>query len=428
MNALLLALAAVVSPTSESTAAVLDRAQFPPDRAASLYYVTTALAEPAARVELERAMRLVVPSASRQQILERCVPVKVTETLWRLDLADLQWPLAEWRRFVARYPYNPAGTANPLIVRADWLVLNLSDEQAADGYYGLLFGRRPATRDEALALVGVPKADPLLTFGMIEGQSGVSKARRRWMENRPAARGFVWGTRDSVEINAQSDPLEHPTGDFTHDGEEWIIGLPKVHLASGTRGVLQAYFLANGQGRIVDRAPVDLVEDWTMFRGLREIRNPGSCIQCHPGGLNFPTRNELRDTLESGVELQALYPKNEQIEAFHLADVVKEIKRSNEDFEAIVRLACECSPVEASNAFQAACDRYLDPVTVEAAAREAHIEPAELRLALAWASKHGYDLGPNIALLAHGRSCPREAFEDRYRDFRMVVEQWRAGK
>jgi hypothetical protein len=425
MTSVLAMLAVVVVATGDEAAASLDRQQFTPDQWPYLYYISTAAADSdEARQSQDIALRLILPSLSRQPILERCLPTKVSETMYRIDLREMQWNVYDWQKIVGygRYPYNAVPL--PLVLRADWLLVELTDEQEADAYYNLIFGARPKTRDEALKTLGVD-GNASLRFGLIEGESGVAKQGTRWIENRPISRGYAWGTFDVLSIDAQRDPLEAPQAVGRHDGEEWIIGVPKIHLASGTRGALQVYFLANGQGAVVERAPVDLVEDRTEFRGYREIRTAGSCINCHVRGLNLPTRNELRETLASGVELAARFKERERIEAFHLSDVAKELRRNNEDFGAIVQCACGCSSVAAAARYQLAVTRYDEPVTLERAACELYIESDELRLAIAWANQNGIDLGPRFPSLAHGRTMPRDAFKERFLAVKAVVDQWR---
>ena len=425
MMSVLAIAAALVVTAGDEAAASLDRQQFSPEHWPYLYYVSTAAADShEARESQNTALRLVLPSLSRQPVLERCLPTKVSDTLSRIDLRHMQWNVYDWQKIIGhgRYPYSTS--AIPLVLRADWLLVELTDEQEADAYYTLVFGVRSKTRDEALKILGVD-GNAGLRFGLIEGASGVAKQGTRWIENRPVSRGYAWGTFDVLNLASDRDPLERPDAVLKHDGEEWIIGLPKIHLASGTRGALQVYFLANGQGNVVDRAPVDLVEDSTEFRGYREIRAAGSCINCHQRGLNWPTRNEVRETIAAGVDLKAVYPNNEAIEAFHLSDVEKEIRRNNEDFAAIVQLACGCTPAAASAAYQSAVTRYDEPVTLERAAAELYVQPEVLKLAIALANRDGYDLGPRFPALAHGQSIPRDSFEERYLSVQAFVKKWR---
>lgn len=421
----MLVLTAACSTAADTATAIADRATFPPEQQSQLRYVSTE----AALTELERehqeiALKLILPSVSRQENLDYCKPVQVSPTLWRIDLAALKWSPAAWLRAVADYPYHPTGYFNPLVVEAHWLLPRLTDQTESTAYLELIFGVVPATRDEALGLLHVDN-NPELRFGLIEGNSGVSVQKVRWIENRPISRGYAWGTRDSLQINAAKDPLERPDGGFQHDGEEWIIGLPKFDPNTGYRGALQAYFLANGQGTIVPRAPVDLVEDHTKFRGFAEVRNPGSCIQCHSSRLNVPGENEFRLVREIGVEFKALVPLDEKLAAFHLSDLKKELTRNNEDCDNVIRLITGVSPEEASLAFSSVVSVHDADVTFERAAAEYQSDPWELALAIDYALSNNLIVGTRFAALARGRELPREAFEERYQTVYQILQTWR---
>lgn len=433
-SAILTAITAVALTSSprihlDETAAIADQQQFPVETRWRYYYITTAAGHPTFdQARQATAMKFVIPSCSRQVNLDKCVPTQVGPTLYRIDLANLQWDHAAWLRFVKDYPYSRH--ENPIMVRADWLCVHLMDanEQASPAYYELLFGKVPKTRDEALQILGVNQ-DESLQFGYIEGNSGVSVAGVRWIANLPVNRGYAWGTRDVFELNLENDMLERPDGSFKHDGEEWIIGiLKKGRLPNGNyvHGALQVYLLTDGVGNIIQRADVRLVEDHTRFRGLSEIRIGGSCMQCHTSGLNGPTKDDFRGALESGIYATSDYLTKEKIENFHFTDMAKEIRRNNEDFSTIVELACGCKSEEAAAAFKSVVNVYDLPVSPARAAWELGIEKDELRLALGLASSVGAKLPARIAGLAHKRYAPRVAFEPAYVDLNYgIIPSWR---
>ena len=421
---LLLCLFAGLAAANDGAAAYQDQQTQPP----TARYITTATASNALdRYKQEVALAFVVASTTRQDNLDYCRPVQVTDTLWRIDLAWLKWSEADWNLLVAKYPYHPTGSHNATLVRADWLILQLTDQTESDTYLRFVFGEVPANRDRALELLAVD-ATPQFRFGLIQGDSGVSVAGTRWIENRPISRGYAWGTRDSLKLDGDSDPLERPDGGFKHDGEEWIVGLPKFDPATGYRGALQVYFLSNGQGGIVPRAPVDLVRDHREFRGFAEIRNPGSCIDCHDGGINPVGPNQLAEVIKSGVEAYADYANYQQIEAFHFSQLDKEVSRNCEDFQGAALLACGEHSAEASLYVKQVVEAYDAPVTLERVAAESYIAPAELKRALAIGSASGYSLGARLSALAHDGTVPREAFEENYVAVRAIAEHWRASQ
>jgi hypothetical protein len=422
---LMLVLTVAVAAANDTDAAFLDRAKFPPELQNQLRYVSTesAITE-LERTHLEIALKLIIPSSSRQDNLDLCTPVRVSETLWRIDLVGLQWDEKDWLRLVAKYPYHPTGYLNPLRVDAKWLLVQLTDQTESDTYLRLVFGEVPASRDRALQILKVDGA-PEYRFGLIEGDSGVAVQKVRWIENRPISRGYAWGTRDSLTLKKDQDPLERPDGGFKHDGEEWIIGLPKFDPTTGFRGALQVYFLSNGQGGIVAKAPIDLVEDRLRFRGVAEIRNPGSCIQCHSSKLNPPGDNQYRVVRDLDVEFKAVVPLDEQISRFHMGTIGRDLDRNNEDCSQCIQLVTKHSAEEATLAFSSTVSTYDAELTLERAAHELFMEPKELGLAIAYANANNILVGTRFAALAYGKSIPRESFEERYLGAYQLCQIWR---
>lgn len=426
-----LLLAAVSASAGDADAALAHRQQYPQAEWGYHYYLSTSAAAAEHREELSQAIRLVVASSSLEPVVERSTPQPVAgSNLLHIDLRELRWDHRDWLRVLRRYPYHH-GHGLPLVVRADWLLLELSDGTRSDAYYRLLFGgdNIPQQRDDWLDLLKVSRERgddfDALRFGLIESQSGVAKQEARWIESHPVLGGYAWGTRDVLQVREENDPLEHPDGDFRHDGEEWIVGIPKVHLASGVRGTLQVYLLSNGRGGVVQEAPVDLVEDATKFRGTREIRNPGSCHQCHSEGLQYPSTNEFRKLIADGVDVYADDKTQRQLEAFHLGKLERAIERANEDFQAIVQAVTGVPSTAAAAAFKASVNRYDASLDLEATARELRTTPDEWRNALGLASVELKQLGARVAGLAHGRTIPRAAWEDQYLAAKQHLINWR---
>lgn len=422
---LLLALFAGMAAANDGAAALQHWQSLPPDRQQFARYISTSTAGSSLdEYKQQVALAFVVASSTRQDNIAYCRPIDVAPGLQVIYLDWLKWSEADWNHLVAKYPYHPTGSLTSTLVRADWLILHLTDQTESDAYLRFVFGRVPKNRDDALAILAVD-ATPQFRFGLIQANSGVSVSGTRWIENRPISRGYAWGTRDSLELDGDSDPLERPDGGFKHDGEEWIVGLPKFDPGSGYRGALQVYFLANGAGAIVPRAPVDLVRDHREFRGFAEIRNPGSCIDCHDSGINPVGPNQLAEVIKSGVEAYADYENYQAIEAFHFSQLDREVSRNCEDFQGAALLACGEPSAEASLYVKQVVEAYDAPVTLERAAAESYIAPAELKRALALGSASGYSLGARLSALAHDGTVPREAFEENYVAVRAIAEQWR---
>lgn len=428
------------SVTSDEILAQQDRQNFPTETHGYIYYITTASGHPTLpegfpeQQQLNTAMRLVMPQmAPFQPVLERCLPVPVpgSDTLFRIDLRDLHWDIKNeagefvWHKVVEGYPYSESKI--PLVLRADWLLIQLTDSQESSAYYQLVFGKRPKTRDEAFEIFGINTAKEVQR-GLIAGESPVAVNKVRRIINFPSKlRGLAYLTEDSLEIAGEKDPLEVPDRSPVHDGEEGIIMIEKHMAKTGLTGNIMVFFLSNGQGEIVDRAPVDLVNDYTKLRGLTEIRNGSSCFSCHVNGYNPWKSNQFREYLEAGVEAYADYKTQEAVEAFHLIDLEKQLERANEDYALIIEAACGCSTLRAVQAYRQRLKQYDAEMTGKRAAQELGLTFEEFQLALAYAASQKYNLSGRVSGLAHNKKISRDSWEQQFLQVRKMVNQWRAG-
>lgn len=418
------AVGAGVAP-SDDAAAVQDRQlNVPLDQWSGTYYLSTSCVESgAARIDLETAMKLTVLLTSRQRVLSLNRPVQITPTLWRINLDDLLWDRSLWKQVVALNGYHEF--PDHITLRADWFVITMTDTRDSNAYYLMAYGERPATRDRAWQIMDVV-VDPARRYGLIEGQSGVSKGGTRRIEELPAIRGSAWRTRDFLKFDLEHDPLEQPEGDQLHDAEEHII-LCEVHdPETSYSGVKPFYLLTNGKGQTVDKADVRLVEDTTEFRGFREITAPGSCIQCHAAGGNYPTKDDFRDLWEKGVNTWTYDRETARaLQSFYFNDLTKKIDRWNEDYGGVVQRFCGVGPIIASTRFAMAVKRYDEPLDLDRMAWESNVHPNELRLALAWAQESGIRLPARAAGLTVGRDMPRDAAESGGSlAIKGIIERW----
>lgn len=427
-----LALLLLAAAPTDLDAALADRAQYPVADHGYFYYVSTSHLAGEQRAKCDATLAFVVASSSQQQIIEKATPVKVQEGLHRIDLRDTRWDWRNFHKVLARYPYNHRPDQLPLVIRADWLVLQLVDTTQSNAHYLLLYGRDDLDRNAFLKAWGVNN-DAASHFGVITrsvAANGPAVSGIRLVENRPTAtRGSAWGTRDSAKIDIKSDPLEHLDGNFRHDAEEWLVAMPKQSLATGRRGSLLAAWLNDAKGKRQEEAPPSIVTDHLGFRGQKAIRNWGSCVGCHATGINDPGVSELRSYIAAGVDVYASPKKlQEQIELFHLSDAGKQIARDNEDFAAGVAMCNGLSGEANAEAFTGTIEGYDRDVTLDVAAAELSVEPAELRLALAWASQSGLRLGARLSGLAHDRPLSRAAWEDHWYAAYTAVQMWERGK
>lgn len=425
MGVMLLVLASYPHP--ESDAAAADLATLP--QGVSVAYVTLSSVPEGSRGDLLKVISFVAPSLSSKPRLAGQLPVPITDTLVRLDLDELGWattyPQVIAQHYVPSYRPDLVGTrAVPLVVDGLWFAANLMDStETGDAQYLLLYGgKAPKTVDEFLSVWGI-QADAEYVFGIIEGQSGVAVQRTRLIENRPGAkRNYGWLTRDSRSVAGDADPLEKLPNKARFDAQEVIVGNPKW--IGGRSGVLQAYFLANGQGQRQEKAPPDIVVDHVGLRGV-EIRNTISCVSCHATGLNEPTTDQFKLYVESGARV-GFADRDEQrvVDQYLSSDVAKEVVANKQAYADGVKLCNGMTPEENAAAFITIVKLHDADVTIEQAARELHCSPRDLQLALASYSVK-QTLTGRLALLAQGRAISRNQFRVSYRQALEVVKLWR---
>lgn len=375
----------------------------------------------------DSTVKFAVVSASRTELIDHHIPVRLKGTaVYRIHLDRLQWDRNQWLKVLEKYPY---GGNNPLVLNGPWLVNELADPRDSDALYRLLYGEAaPKTDEDFLKFWGVdPGQQTGQHFGWAESHSQVSKQGNRFIE-RFNARGLsLWRTKDMNAVNAESDPLEHLDGNIKHDGRELIAQFMKTSLARGARGAAQAYLLANAEGKVVQEAPVRLVEDYKRTLGQSAIINNASCISCHENGMQMPSENGLAAYLRAGVRLYAYdQGKQEEIESFHLTDVVRQLERDNENYAIFVKCCNGLTPAANAIAYRQSLKRYVNDLELSDAARELYIDAEELRLALGWAGANSIEIGSRLAGLAHGRTIPRDQFEQDYPRALAMLNTWAA--
>ena len=398
-------------------------------------------------VNWDAAVRFAIPSASLERNLNKQIPLKIADGVYRIDLRGLGWSPSDLIHVltVQKYPYST--TYNPLYIRGDWMIYQLSDQSESIAYPTLLLGRGASNkRDGWLKSFGVDRRQveaEELNHGMVEAESGVAVQsgaaghKIRILEFFARLGGYASGTRDFLKITVDNSPLENPDlKGLKHDGEEWIVGVPKLwHVSEEYQireegsGVLQYYFLSDGAGNVVGEANVKLVEDKLKFKGLASIRSPGSCVNCHSSGLNQPAKNGLKSWIEAGVELKAKeYEDQEFVDRWHLSGTSKNIERANEDFSDTVKVATGVEASEAVAAYVAANDFYRADVTLAVAAAELGATEDDLRNALAYASDKEIAIGGHLSSLAHSQPIGRHTWESLYLSASSYLELWRKSK
>ena len=425
MSSLLVALA-IVAGHPEAEAAFADYSRHPGSA-----YLSLAECPVERRDELENVLRFVVPSLSSKSHLSEQLPERVPGSLLlRLNLEGLGW-LKTWEGVIAAHyvpVYRPdlsQTKALPLVVNGQWFAATIMDSQlTGDAQYRLLYGTPPKNAKEFLAHWQVnAKGD--LTFGRVEGQSGVSVQLTRLIENLASGnRGYAWITYDSRLTAGNADPLENLTArPVKHDASELIAAIPKY--IGNQRGTLQAYFLANAKGERQEKAPADIVTDSTGTRGV-EIRNTLSCVACHEEGIRQPTLDTYRHYILSGARITTKDKATQQeIDRYLDSPIAQEISRNNSDYSAGVALCNGFTTQQNARAFRNVVRAWDGLVSPEQAALELYVTPEEWRLALGNYSRT-YQLTGRLALMAQGQSISRPQWEANFALAYKVLHAWHA--
>ena len=388
--------------------------------------------QPEMNANLTAAVMYQVVASSRQPLLDGTVPYRVPGTnLLALDLNMLGWRVEDWSA-ICGFEHNGYATGdNPLVVPAGWWLNEIADGRESDGYLRFVFGGKvPKTEDQFLAAFGIDRKNQGgLQMGWVEGDSAVNltKDGARLVEFSDGIQSTAWVTYDVQDVADGADPLQGLfAGKFKHDASEFFVLAPKVS-TTGTRGVFPFTGLADGAGRIQAEAPVAIVKDTTETFGDPVIANPGSCVSCHTEGPKQQGLNALRDSLGAGVELKT-YEQRKQLAAdlFHLGEVSTALDRWEADYTAALKAVNGLTPLENATGFRQALATWRQDVTLETAAAELSVDPELLRNSIAWASARYIDVQVRTARLAHGRSMPRETFEQEYRKLQKYIEDYDA--
>ncbi|MFK7819963.1 MAG: c-type cytochrome domain-containing protein [Planctomycetaceae bacterium] len=275
------------------------------------------------------------------------VPVAVDQqkTILRINLADIGWDRGRlWRKLLQQYPYGIsydtsrnhrlATTATNVyratnsripIVRADWFITTAAVPPL---YHTLLDLPDGPNADRALEYrlkVDVERdfiKNRLMRAGFVK--SNVSE-HNRLVDRHPAAYGAYWKSYDFASSVGRQDLTRAPLGPdfpgnefqrhaFSADGGEIIFNLPNG---------MQGYMLIDGDGRRINRGPINVVFDSKQPLGNKEVINGISCMVCHNRGMQ-PFNDSIRQatTLRglSGQKVSRLFRQKDEFDRVIEAD------------------------------------------------------------------------------------------------------------
>ena len=349
--------------------------------------------------------------------------IDASRAVYRIDLRDYRWNSRLWDKLVVAYPYRTgnnsvdartaahlSGAELPLL-RADWFVATAS---RAPLYYDLL--EMPTTDRGLERQLQVDVAASIEQHSAARAGfngSGVSK-NNRLIERHDATYGAYWKTYDFAENTDRQNLFQHPLGpppardSFVHDGGELIF-----HLPNGLLG----YYLADANGRRIDRAPVTIVSD--PQRPDRIVEAGLSCFSCHAAGF-VPKADQVRASVlknagsfakEDVAAVKGLYPTDAKMRA-----LIDEDNRRYQ--EALKKLG---GKVDGAEPVTLTALRYEAVVDKASAAADVGMQREAFVARLAPPSELSRALG---ALLAKGGTIQRQVLE---RAFPLVVTEFRLG-
>jgi mono/diheme cytochrome c family protein len=346
------------------------------------------------------------------------VPVNDEETLFRVDLRDLDWDVAVSVNGTAfNDKWEAIADANPYAVE---FVGDDADDAKADS--GTLFPVQFADQmmDVAIignlyyALVDVDVAQPLGDFILndlgidvdqntldIKDQirAGTTKSRisrqDRVVERDEIAvrSGALWQSFD-FEDNAGNESIFEDVFDFTPGGSEAIFTLPN--------GLL-AFVIADANDNIVEDSDILLDTSQNNFRAITSV----SCSNCHSTGL-IPVVDEVRAiSLANARDIGLDRDEVEQIEGIYVspAEFAAQVKEDSEGFFQRALQKADL-PTQGADPVSSVFLRFDQDIRIEDAAGDLGLTPDQLKENLS-------DLDPQLQVLDRG-TLDRDDFTNLY--------------
>ena len=370
--------------------------------------------------ELDRQREALVKllnSLSWRRAISKPRTLDATGTVLRIDLRDFDWDEAIWNRIVGAYPYAITRPDQRLIldltgspvayVRVDWFVATASVPPLYHEILGL-----PASVTDLERLLDLDTARNLRQekFVVRAGvrNSGVSRNNRA-LERHETRQGAYWRSYDFTSSTGPQNIFENPL-DLHPAGGEIIFNLPNG---------MQAYFLANGRGNRLDRAPTEIVFDRNE-PDRSEIVNGRSCMSCHFAGMKT-----FRDDVRNVISGQASLPDRDRALAIYVeqGQLDRLLDEDAARFRHAVTEAGGRIPEDPrSEPVGAVGRRFEAPLGTELAAAELGVQPAALRAGIEGNTRLS-SLGFGQLLIENGtikRDLWQEHFPDLVRALALV--------
>ena len=336
-------------------------------------------------------------------------PVEGSSTLFRIDIRDYGWTEEAWEKISVadpyfREPWIDHKLANTLryesgnaIVRADWFIDSTSSpnkqilrNEAEILYYTLLYAKRggkPPTLADFYDFWGIDREKIETKVQTVEqilvsaGDSGVAN------ENRTLARsnielGAYYETSDffsssgkqNVMDNIVPDKLQHPN----RDAAEGIV--------TNKLG-LQAYIIADKQGKIIDVADPNIAWDRNDHHSV--VIEARDCVICHAKGINAAS-NAYRANVEHNIRLAAANKeKYLAMKRTFSRDMESKMARDADNYNEAVQKCNGLTSQENAVKFKEVLDFYNQPLDRKQAALECGVTEEEFAIKVGENSSSG---------------------------------------
>ena len=459
------------TPATELAAAVADCRSLPVEARPVVRYLSLYNIEPSKRDDVARVASYAVNALSRTRTIVQ--PAKVSETLYRISIADYTASREEFRSWSTAWeataeldPYwhlrtevlasiatqrklptqstslrsqVPAKASTKIVtVAGGWTGLeNATALQAMTGSIGGLlradffifsalsssryyeFAGVPATEAEFLKSLGIDSK----TIDRLRANAGANliisnvtfKPRRIVWQQGPL--GGVYSTLDIEQVDAARDPLRRPiTADgatFKFDASEWFAMAPNG---------LWRVALYDSAGKQQQTVPDKVAKDTSEPHGDGIVTPLISCIRCHVEGGLRPFADD-QSKLLSQAEFRSYKPELVQrvAEFYDEPRLQRQVKFDRESYEtAVARATGGMTSKQLAEALADVVRAYAyDPITIKTAASEVGLDA----LAFVQATERTND--PILHVLRQGRRVLRGQWESTFQEAALTAEAMR---
>jgi len=358
-----------------------------------------------------------------------------SDTLWWVDIREFNWTEKAWESMSTEDGYfvEPIVThdANSLlrlisgnaVVRADWFIVHASDltKQSDTGskvkiYKEFLYGtldKIPTTVKEfetAWSIDTAKAAEIGNIFGVVVTKSKAVSRHNRTLIGYETELGWYYRSYDVKFMRGLRD-----YGDAILDfkgGPPTVFDGGEIFATNFMK--LQVYDLYNDKEELADFADPTLVRHITDVTADARVRTPIGCFDCHAAGP-IPSENSLKELLQSKAKAyisdQDTYLRTKRVYLDgRFEDSIEEHQLL---FEKALSKVNGLKPDENAKAYLSIVSKYNQGITLEQAAFECGLEPAEFIRGLSKENKIEENKVPfRLALLLSNKEAiPREVWE-----------------